>query len=241
MGHDSIVSGTESGIKVIDRAVSILLAVAEQPRSLAELAAATDLPRATAHRLAAALETHHLLRRNPAGHWTIGTVLTTLGAAHTTTLINAAIPLMDDLVTTTGESVQLYQLAGTTRVCVAAREPAAGLHNTVPVGTRLPLTAGSAAKIFLAYASPSLIDNVTEHGAQLDCNDIEKVRTQGWSESVSEREVGLASLSAPILNADGQLVAALSISGPAQRLSPSPGALWAAHLSAAATSLSQSL
>lgn len=241
MGHDSIVFGAESGIKVIDRAVTILLAVAEQPRTLAELTTATGLPRATAHRLAAALETHHLLRRNTAGQWIIGTVLTTLGAAHTTSLINAAIPLMDELVATTGESVQLYQLAGTTRVCIAAREPAAGLHNTVPVGTRLPLTAGSAAKIFLAYAAPTLIENVLGEDSPLSQTDIDTVRAQGWSESIAEREIGLASLSAPVLNADGQLVAALSISGPAQRLSPSPGALWAKQLTEAAASLSQML
>ncbi|EEW50570.1 hypothetical protein HMPREF0290_0797, partial [Corynebacterium efficiens YS-314] len=55
---------TESGIKVLDRAVTILNVIAEQPRSLAELAAATSLPRATAHRLASALEVHGMLARS---------------------------------------------------------------------------------------------------------------------------------------------------------------------------------
>ena len=53
---------------------------------------------------------------------------------------------------TTGESVQLYRREGTSRVCVAALEPAAGLRDTVPVGARLPMTAGSGAKVLLAYS-----------------------------------------------------------------------------------------
>ena len=55
----------------------------------------------------------------------------------------------------TGESVQLYRREGTSRICVAALEPPAGLRDTVPVGTRLPMTAGSGAKVLLAYSDPA--------------------------------------------------------------------------------------
>ena len=71
--------------------------------------------------------------------------------------------------------------------------------------------------------------------------DIDEARDQGWAESISEREVGLASLSAPVFNDEGLFVAALSISGPAERLKPHPGALWADHLVSAATQLSAAL
>ena len=153
MGQNITPPATTSGIKVLDRAMLILVTIGEKPRSLTELCEATGLPRATAHRLASALETHHILTRTADGRWTIGAVLTSLGARSATTLVDAATPIMAALMADTGESVQLYQLAGAHRVCIAAQEPASGLQNTVPTGSRLPLTAGSAAKIFLAYSS----------------------------------------------------------------------------------------
>ena len=161
MGQNITPPATTSGIKVLDRAMLILVTIGEKPRSLTELCEATGLPRATAHRLASALETHHILTRTTDGRWTIGAVLTSLGARSATTLVDAATPIMAALMADTGESVQLYQLAGAHRVCIAAQEPASGLQNTVPTGSRLPLTAGSAAKIFLAYSSPALKATIT--------------------------------------------------------------------------------
>lgn len=241
MGQNITPPATTSGIKVLDRAMLILVTIGEKPRSLTELCEATGLPRATAHRLASALETHHILTRTADGRWTIGAVLTSLGARSATTLVDAATPIMAALMADTGESVQLYQLAGAHRVCIAAQEPVSGLQNTVPTGSRLPLTAGSAAKIFLAYSSPALKATIMAENPSFTLQDIDEARDQGWAESISEREVGLASLSAPVFNGEGLFVAALSISGPAERLKPHPGALWADHLVAAATQLSAAL
>lgn len=241
MGKINIDPAATSGIKVLDRAVTIMLTVAEHPLSLTELCEATDLPRATAHRLATALETHNILTRTSDGKWTIGAVLTSLGAGSSTKLIDVATPIMAHLMNATGESVQLYQLAGATRVCIAAQEPAIGLQNTVPVGTRLPLTAGSAAKVFLAYSSPTLREAMLDAGAQFTAEDLEEARSNGWAESISEREVGLASISAPVFDSEGLFIAALSISGPTERLRPAPSTLWARDLTLAAQRLSESL
>lgn len=241
MGQISTDPTATSGIKVLDRAVNIMLTVADRPRSLSELSEETGLPRATAHRLATALETHHILTRTSDGRWTIGAVLTSLGANSSTKLIDVSSPIMIALMDATNESVQLYQLAGSTRVCIAAQEPAIGLQNTVPVGTRLPLTAGSAAKVFLAYSSPQLRESVLSNTDKITENDLAQVRDKGWAESVSEREVGLASVSAPVFDADGLFTAVLSISGPAERLKPTPGQLWAKQLCESAQILSDSL
>ncbi|AZA09409.1 IclR family transcriptional regulator [Corynebacterium pseudopelargi] len=231
---------TESGIKVLDRAVTILLALADHPMSLNELCEFTGLPRATAHRLATALEVHNILTRTNDGRWTIGAVLASLGASSQTKLIDVATPIMSTLMHTTNESVQLYQLAGAVRVCIAAQEPAMGLQNTVPVGTRLPLSAGSAARIFLAYSSAHLRDAVLSEGTKFSQADLREAREQGWAASMSEREVGLASVSAPVFDSEGTFCAVLSISGPAERLKPSPGK-WADELVAAANRLSAQL
>ena len=216
-----------SGIKVLDRAVLILTTIADQPRSLAELCQATKLPRATAHRLATALETHRMLSRTADGRWSIGSALTSLGSGSSDTLIDAATPIMNALMQRTGESVQLYRLTGTSRTCIASKEPPSGLQNTVPVGSRMPLTAGSSAHVFMAYAPPTLRDSILADAA--------------FTPATPQREPGLASLSAPVFDHTGSIVAVLSISGPAERLRPHPGARWATELIDAAKNLGAAL
>ena len=69
-----------SGVGVLDKAVHVLRAVAVGPANLNELQLATGLPRATAHRLAVALEEHGLLRRDDDGRFELGLELASLGA-----------------------------------------------------------------------------------------------------------------------------------------------------------------
>lgn len=230
---------SKSGIKVLDRAAIILQTIGEHPCSLAELCAETGLPRATAHRLATALEAHRILARTADNRWIIGPMITALSSGQGDVLIETATPIMEQLLQRTGESVQLYRLTGTTRTCVASKEPALGLRNTVPIGARMPLTAGSAARIFTAFGDPKLTQRILPE-ASFTLKDLDTVRRQGFAESMEEREKGLASCSAPVYD-HGRLVAALSISGPVERLRPSPGAKWAAVLVEAAHTLSHRL
>ena len=140
----------------------------------------------------------------------------------------------------TGESVQLYRRDGMQRICVAASEPASGLRDTVPVGSRLPMTAGSGAKVLAAWAEPGvqramLADAVFSERVLVD------VRRRGWAQSVAEREAGVASVSAPVRNGAGEVVAAVSVSGPVDRIGSRPGVRWAADLLAAADALQHRL
>ncbi|WP_246815256.1 IclR family transcriptional regulator [Corynebacterium sp. HMSC05H05] len=218
---------------MLDRAVAIVAAVASGDKSLAELSDATELPRATAHRIATALEVHHVLARNERGEWSLGPALPSYTGGPSPKLLAAAAPVLRDLVETTGESAQLYQLTGTTRTCIAAEEPESGLHNVVPVGSHLTLTAGSAARVFAAY---SLID-----ATAFPADELATVTDTGLAESVAEREVGLASVSAPVFGPDRRVAAVLSVSGPAERLGPSPAAKWGAALKDATARLSAEL
>ncbi|HEX9231753.1 MAG TPA: helix-turn-helix domain-containing protein, partial [Jatrophihabitantaceae bacterium] len=140
-----------SGIGVIDKAVAILGATATSPRTLAELVTATELPRATAHRLAVALEVHRLLARDADGRFVLGSRLGDLAAALPDPLIAAAAPVLAWVRDESGESAQLYRRDGNERVCVAAAERASGLRTTVPLAARLPMTAGSGAQILCAW------------------------------------------------------------------------------------------
>ena len=137
----------DSGIGVLDKAVGVLHTIAESPCGLAELCDRTGLPRATAHRLAAGLEVHRLLARDGDGRWRLGPAVSELAAQANDPLLAASATVLSRLRDISGESVQLYRRDGTWRICIAAVEPPAGLRDTVPVGARLPMTAGSGAKV----------------------------------------------------------------------------------------------
>lgn len=229
-----------SGIGVLDKAVVILHTVAQSPCALAELCERTGLPRATTYRLAAALEVHRLLARDEEGRWLLGPAVSELAAQVTDPLLAASAAVLPQLRETTGESVQLYRREGTSRVCVAALEPAAGLRDTVPVGSRLPMTAGSGAKVLLAHSDAATQQAVLPTAMFTD-RVLADVRRRGWAQSVAEREPGVASVSAPVRDGRGVVVAAISVSGPIDRMGRRPGARWAADLLAAADELTRRL
>ncbi|WP_415974440.1 IclR family transcriptional regulator [Rhodococcus sp. 077-4] len=229
-----------SGIGVLDKAMTVLHAVAEKPCNLNDLCARTGLPRATAHRLAVGLETHRLLVRDADGLWRTGPGLGELAASASDTLLDAASSVLPRLREITGESVQIYRREGTVRVCVASMEPPTGLRDTVLVGARLPMTAGSGAKVLLAWA-----DSHTQRAVLPDAEFSERVllevRRRGWAQSAGEREPGVASVAAPVRDSNDTVVAAISVSGPIDRIGRKPGARWAADLLAAADALHKRL
>jgi DNA-binding IclR family transcriptional regulator len=214
--------GQPNPVAVLDKAVAILRAVADEPASLAELVVRTDLPRATAHRLATAMEAHRLLRRTTAGAWAPGPALAELGRGGAD-LSERAGRHLASLRDTTGESAQFYVRDGSSRICIAAAERASGLRDTVPVGARLPLTAGSAAHALLAFAPAEEVTALLP-SASFTARTLLDVRRRGWAHSIAEREPGVASLSAPVRDGAGGVLGAVSISGPVERLGrrPSP-------------------
>jgi DNA-binding IclR family transcriptional regulator len=229
-----------SGIGVLDKAVSVLHTLAQSPCGLAELCERTGLPRATAYRLAAALEVHRLLTRDDEGRWRLGPAVTELAAQVNDPLLAASAGVLPLLRETTGESVQLYRREGTTRVCVAALEPAVGLRDTVPVGARLPMTAGSGAKVLLAHSDAATQKTVLQ-AAKFTERTLADVRRRGWAQSVAEREPGVASVSVPVRDGRGAVIAAISVSGPIDRIGRRPGVRWATDLLSAADALTRRL
>ncbi len=229
-----------SGIGVVDKSAAILGCVAEAPRTLAELVAATSLPRATAHRLAVALEVHRLIDRDADGRFVLGPWIRELSAALPDPVVAAATPVLTWVRDECGESAQLYRRDGAQRVCVAAAERTHGLRTTVPVGTRLPLSAGSGAQVLCAWSDPASLSDVLAD-AEFGERTLTEVRRRGWAQSIAQREAGVASVSAPVHAAGGTLLAALSISGPIERLGRSPGARFAPVLVAGARRITAAL
>jgi len=217
--QDGTGSKRGTGVGVLDRSVTLLDLLADGPRTLRWLSDASALPRPTAYRLLIALEAHRLVARDAAGAFRLGPRLTELAVAAGPALDLAALagPVLTRLHEATGESAQLYVRSGDRRLCVAARDAGTGLRDSVPVGALLPLDAGSGGTVLRAW-SPAADGTGRAGGA----GDLAAVRRRGWAASVAEREPGVASVSAPVL-ADGVLLGALCISGPASRIGTAPG------------------
>jgi DNA-binding IclR family transcriptional regulator len=202
------VRSTLSGVGVLDKSVAVLEAIEDRPLTLNELVDVTGFSRATTHRLAVALEHHGLVRRDDEGRFCLGVRLVALGraAAEAIPLAGAAGPALRSLRDATGESVQLYVRDGDRRVCIAALESPHGLRTIVAMGASLPISQGSAGKLLAGD---------------------EAALRRGWAQSVGEREAGVASVSAPVRGADGEVVAAVSVSGPIERTTRQPGRQYA--------------
>ncbi|MDO5083132.1 IclR family transcriptional regulator [Arachnia propionica] len=230
-----------SGVGVLDKAAAVLSALETSPLTLAGLVTATGLARPTAHRLAVALEHHRLVGRDLQGRFVLGTRLVELaGAAAEDPLLTTAGPILTRLRDITGESAQLFRRQGDIRICAAAVERPSGLRDTVPLGAQLSMTAGSAAQVLLAWEEPERLPRMLD-GAAFTVAGLQQVRRRGWAQSVAEREPGVASVSAPVLSPNGRIIAAVSVSGPIERLTRQPGRLHAPAVMAAAERLSEVL
>ena len=202
----------------MDKAFVVLNALVARPLSLSESVEATGIPRATCHRLLAALEHHGAVRRNNEGLYCLGPTLAGLGrgAAVQFPFLERAREIATEIRDRTGESVQVFIAETDGRRCVISLESPNGLRWIVPEGSLFPLARGSAGKVLSAKTAPTT-----------------------WVESVEERVKGVASVSAPILDADGHVIAAISISGPLERISRTPGAKFGTVVVRGAKTLSQ--
>lgn len=224
-----------SGVGVLDKAAALFDALEPGARTLAELVEATGFSRATTHRLAVALEDLGLVRRDDDGRFALGMRLVALGraAADALPLAAAAMPALRQLREETSESVQLYVREGDRRLCVAALESPHGLRTIVPLGASLPIELGSAGTLLLAGdAVDAGPDGISGGGAGA---------VPAWTESVGEREAGVASVSAPVLDAEGRVLAAVSVSGPIERTTREPGRRYATAVVAAARAIEQAI
>lgn len=207
-----------TGVGVLDKIDLILTAVAGQPRTLADLSLTTGIARPTAHRLAGALIALRYLAKDTSGHYMLGPRIADLaGSRVAELLVHSSGPVLQMLRDETSASAQLYRRLGENRLCIASVEPSSGLRDSVPAGTTLPMTAGSAAQVLLAWAAK---DDITAscRSAKFTGKDLARVRQQGWAHSVAEREAGLASVSAPVRGPQGEVIAAVSVSGPIDRI-----------------------
>lgn len=230
-----------SGVGVLDKAVAILSQLEAGPASLSRLVATTHLARPTVYRLAVALEHHRFVNRDARGRFILGPRFAELaGAAGDDRLLAIATPVLTALRDHTHESCQLFRRQADQQICVAAVDRPVGLRDSVPVGALLSLRAGSSAQILLAWEEPERMHRAMR-GAVFNVTQLSEVRRRGWAQAVGEREVGVASVAAPVRGANGRVVAAVCVSGPIERLGRQPGRNLGPAVVAAAQRLSEFL
>jgi IclR family acetate operon transcriptional repressor len=200
------------GTQAIERAASLLVRVVESERPLAvgELAQTTGLPKSTTSRLVSALERHGLLQR--AGGLQPGPVLLRFARRDLgPTLVELATPALERLAEASGETINLGVPTPLGVEHLAQRDSRHFVGVTNWVGVRVPHELTANGKVFLAFGAVPAADH-----AHLE-PELERIRRLGYATAVDELEEGLSAVAAPVHGA-GEVVAALSISGPTGRL-----------------------
>ncbi|MBO9579066.1 MAG: IclR family transcriptional regulator [Microbacteriaceae bacterium] len=192
--------------------------------ALGEIAARASLPLATAHRLVGRLVAWGGLERTPAGGYQLGRRIWRLGTRYpeARTLRQVALPFLEDLLALTRQNVQIAVLDGLAALYIERLTARDSVVVLADVGRRLPLHATGVGLVLLAFAPRRLLDEVLEAGPRryLDATmtteaqlrpRLERIVREGVATTRDEMTAGSASVAAPVRDASGGVVAAVSI------------------------------
>jgi IclR family acetate operon transcriptional repressor len=207
---------TPTGTQSIDRAAQLLVRVVESPQPLAvgELADSTGLPKSTTSRLLGALERQGLLQRvDGRGRLRPGPVLLRFAQRDVpeTNLVDLSAPALRRLADASGETINLGVATALGVEHLAQRDSRHFVGATNWVGRRVPHDVTANGKVFLAYG-------VIPPPPDFDESQLAEIHERGYATAVDELERGLTAVAAPVFGPAGDVVAALSISGPTHRL-----------------------
>lgn len=222
----------DGGVIAVTRALQVLaaFAVGESRLSLAELSRRCALHKTTVLRLARTLAQSGYLVQREDGDWRLGPAAGWLGARYQAgfDVQNVLEPALRALTQSTGESAAFYVREGDVRTCLVRVEGPQALRHHARMGEGLPLEKGSPGRVILAFSG--------EPGAVY-----EAIRQRGYHWSISEREQGVATVSAPVFGMHWRLMGSVCISGPASRLTEDRLQELAQTVVSAATQLSYAL
>jgi IclR family transcriptional regulator, KDG regulon repressor len=223
--------------KVLSHMIAILdcFSVSQPELGVREVARQSGLSTSTAGRLMAELKEAGLLKQNPASRaYSPGSKVLAWSSVYMATLNirSAALPYMEELRRTSGETVTLYILEGNDRLCVERMESQHNIRMVTRVGQKLPLYAGSAGKAILAFMPVVWIDDYLASVALKPLTartiddvgrlrgELEQIRQDGYAASFGEWILEASGVAAPIFGPMGAVLGAISISGPGSRFTP---------------------
>ncbi|RLV47692.1 IclR family transcriptional regulator [Nocardioides mangrovicus] len=219
---------------VIGRVLDVVEAFehAEWQVSLAELTRRTGLPKATVHRIAGDLVEHGVLERCENGY-RLGMRLFVLGerVPHQFSLRAMAVPYLEDLYEATHENVNLGVLHGREVLYLARVQGHRSSDVVLRVGDTLPAHSTSIGKAILAHAAPEVVHDVLQAGLTrltprtvtmpgMFLQQLRGAAERGYAVNDEETHVGVVSVAAPVLDARGAAIAAISVTGRAGRVDP---------------------
>lgn len=218
---------------VLHRASSILdtFTAAQPERSVADVVAATGLPKSTVHRIMSTLASLGLLERPMRGRYRLGIRVHELGqtAVFGIDLRERALPFLESLRAEVGQTIQLSILSGADVVYIHRLEEPRTLARFIRSGQRVPVHASSSGKVLAAFGdTESVLAAVHRQGFERRATrtitsmrslraELDAVRARGYAESVEETWPNMASIAVPVLTADGAAVAAISVAGSVER------------------------
>ena len=215
-------------VRAVERALDILLCFSgtETELGLSDIAKKLGLHKSTVHRLLASLESKGFIRRTRTEKYRLGwSVLELVSNIYQSDdLSSIVLPEMTRLRDLLGETISLYIRSGLERIRIQAVESNQPVRRVANIGKRLPLHVGASGKVLLAFSDRSVIEELLADPnwpADVNKNEVlaalDNVREQRFAVSIEEREPGAAAVAAPILSRTGEIVAALSVSGPVDR------------------------
>jgi DNA-binding IclR family transcriptional regulator len=255
-GGDGDGPGPATPVQSVDRALTILEMLAESGElGVTEIAARLDVHKSTAFRLLSSLEQHRLAEQlGDRGKYRLGFGIVRLAGATTARLDLAREggPVCRRLAGEINETVNIAVMDAGAAVNITQEQGSAAVTAQNWIGQRTPLHATSSGKVLLAWAdadtlaaglkaglerrTPATITDPAALRAELD-----RIRQRGWACAVEELETGLNTVAAPIRDAGGSVVAALSASGPSYRLGTASFPEMAKQLQAGADEISSRL
>lgn len=187
--------------------------------SLTEISSRIGLNPSTTSRILSTLEMRNYITRNSETRkYQLGSQVLSLSvpSVESSDLRSIAAPHMQTLYNLCNESVSLYVVLDGWRVVLDRIETTHPLRRVINIGDRLSLSKGAGGKVLLAWMTAA---EKVQHGFDsLElAEELERCRSQGFSVSLGEREVGVGAIAAPIFAANGQVIAALGLSGPTVR------------------------
>jgi IclR family KDG regulon transcriptional repressor len=221
-----------------------------------EVARLANLSTSTAGRLMAEMKGIGILQQNAATRgYALGSRILSWSGVYMDSLDlrTVALPLMEDLRRITSETVSLYLLDGSERLCVERMESRHTVRMVSRVGHRLPLYAGSAGKAILAFLSAERVEQIlsatdlkplTPH-TLVDSDSLQaelaNTRRLGYAVSHGEWIAEASGVAAPIFRKGAEVIGSLSISGPSSRFTPHKVQKYAADIVQAAGQISHFL
>ena len=217
-----------TGTQAVDRACALVSLVvrADEPLTFTQIGASSGLARSTTSRLLAALERTDLLQRDASGAYVAGSLFALHAARHDPwdELARIARPHLERLRDLTGETAHLGAAAETGVRHVAQADSTYLLGTRDWTETQVPDHTSALGKVLLAAGRIPLAEplerrtdaTITDRTA-LE-RDLRVTRDRGYAVALDELEVGLGAVAAPVTGGDGEVVAALGVSGPTARL-----------------------